>query len=152
MYDWSKAKITPKPAITGYVFHSTKIPIAVRILGEGRLRPSIGDISFTLDPCFNVGLPSIVFVFPESVIREKYGGRELPPPHYWTGTKEEWEETWEEEMEVHVVGKYVYLDDCVEVLPDRAACWKYGKGYGYHFKDLRERATGPLRTLRRILG
>jgi len=151
MYDWSRAEITPKPAITGYLFHSTKIPIAFQILKDGYIKPFAGSISFTLDPCFNVGIPSLSFIFPEKLIRDKYGGVDLPMPHYWTQGEEAWRKQWEEEMEVEVKGKLVYVSDCVEILPERAACWKYGRGYGYHFKDIRERLSGPWRTLRRIL-
>ena len=158
MYDWSKAKTTPKPAITGYVFHTCYADKALSILRDGYIRPlGIGTtrerpfiISFTLEPCFNVGFPSVSFVFKEDLIRERYGGVELPMPHYWDRGEEAWQKAWEEEMEVEVPGR-VYLTDLVEVLPSRAACWKYGKGYRYSFKDLRERTSGPFRTLLRAL-
>ena len=153
MYDWSKSEW--KPAILGYVFHNTSIPNLFRILKDGYLEPRVagwvterGSISFTLDPCFNVVAPSVTLIFPEEVIRTKYGGKE---PEFRGVPEERRFEVWKSEMEVEVKGKKVYIEDCVEILPERACCWRYTFGYKYHFKDIRERLSGPWRTLGRIL-
>jgi len=153
MYDWSKSEW--KPAITGYVFHNTSILSLFKILKDGYLEPRIGDlitprgsISFTLDPCFSVTTPSVTLVLSEKIIKTKYGGKE---PEFRGVPEERRFEVWKSEMEIEVKGKRVYIKDCVEILPERACCWKYTYGFKYHFKDIRERLSGPWRTLRGIL-
>lgn len=121
---------TTNPAIPGFAFHNTRIETALQILKDGYLKPSLGALSFTLDPCFLVAYTGVTFVFPEQVIRDKYGGRELFP----RGSQ-----AWEQEEEVEVRSKIVYVSDCVEVLGGRDACWKYGYGYKYHYVDVRDR-------------
>ncbi|GAI68083.1 unnamed protein product, partial [marine sediment metagenome] len=57
---------------------------------------------------------SVSFIFPESVIREKYFGRE--PEYLIHYPKEEIRRIWETEMEVEVKDRLVYIKDCVEIL------------------------------------
>lgn len=139
LFDWSTS--TYKPAITGYLFHNTAINHALKILEDGYLKPFAGSTSFTLDPCFTVADPSVTFIFPESVIREKYGGKEIT--YHWIKDPQKHREAWESEMEVEVKQQLVYTSDCVEILPGRDCCWKYGRGYKYPYVDVRYRKGWP---------
>lgn len=137
MYDWATQTEKFKPAITGYVFHNTRMSNALEIIKAGYIKPSVGSISFTLDPCFTVAYPSVSFAFSENTIREKYSGKE--PEYLIHYTREEIKKIWEREMEVEVKAQLVYMSDCVEILEGRDVCWKYGYGYKYHYIDVRER-------------
>lgn len=145
LFDWSTSEY--KPAVTGYVTHNTAINSALRILKDGYIRPHLGSISFSLDPCFSVAHPSVSFIFPESVIREKYGGR--VPEYLVHYEPEQVRKIWEREMEVEVKDRLVYISDCVEVLPGRDTCWKYGRGYMYHYVDIRDRNYWPWKEFKR---
>lgn len=147
LFDWATSDY--KPIVTGFLTHNTYPDKALQILKNGYIKPFAGSTSFSLDPCFTVTIPSVSFIFPESVIREKYGGRELPMPHYWTHGEEAWRKQWEEEMEVEVKSQLVYIKDCVEILPGRDTCWKYGRGYKYHYVDVRDRDYYPWKEFKR---
>lgn len=136
LFNWS-TYTGPKPVIPGYVFHHTYEGNAIQILKDGYIKPSAGSISFTLDPWFAGIMPSIVFVFREGIIREKYGGVEID--YWYIEDPEKRRKTWEQEMEIEVKSQLVYLEDCVEVLTGRDVNWKYGHGYKYPYKDIRER-------------
>jgi len=128
------------PAISGFAFHNTSAKNALQILKDGYIRPFLKAISFTLDPCFTVKSYGVTFVFPEQVIRDKYGGKELFPRSH---------PAWESEMEVEVRDKPVYISDCVEILGGKDVCWKYGYGYKYRYVDIRDRKDWPWREFRR---
>ena len=136
--------MNPTPAIPGYLFHTTSFKNALFILKDGFLRPSVGSISFSKCPWFGSSVEpfGITFVFPEDIIKEKYGGVD---EEYTPGS------LYEQEEEVSVGRKLVYLTDCVEILPLRATIWKYGIGYRYHFKDIRQRTVGVRGALKRVL-
>lgn len=148
LFDWSL--IGKTRAKTGFVYHTTSTPRAIKIIRDEYIRPlGIGSsremgniISFTLDPLFgsSVDIFGVTFIFPERIIREKYLGREIPTPHYME--VERWRKAWLQEMEIEV-GKRVYLSDCVEILPEIACARKYGFGWKYHYKDIRSKLLAP---------
>lgn len=146
LFDWS-TYTGPKPAIPSYVFHHTYEDKALEILEDGYIKPSAGSISFTLDPWFAGIMPSVCFVFREDVIRDKYGGKEID--YFYIEDPVARRKTWEQEMEVEVKSQIVRLEDCVEILTGRDANWKYGHGYKYHYKDIRDREYWPWTKFRR---
>ena len=123
----------------GYVFHTTSPVNALKILVSGYLTSFfwIDDVSFTRDPFFgsSVYYGGFTFVFPEDIIIEKYGGHEV-------------EYGYEKEEEVAVKGRVIYTSDCYEVLTQRDVARKYGFGWKYHYKDVRERLGTPWRVFR----
>jgi len=134
-------------AIEGYVFHTTSPANALKILADGYLRPmwATGDIAFTKNPFFgsSVYFHGITFVFPEKVIVEKYGGKEVEYPPTAL-------ETYKEEEEIAVTGRLVYVSDCTEVLTERDVARKYGFGWRYPYKDVRYRLGTPWRAFREL--
>ena len=154
LFDWSA--IGQTRAKYGYVYHTTSTPKAIKIMKDGYIKPlGIGIsarmpwiISFTLDPLFGstVDIFGVTFIFSEHTIREKYRGREVPAPHIEI---ERWRKAWLEEMEIEV-GERVYLSDCLEILPETACARKYGLGYKYHYKDVREQVLSKKFNPRRL--
>ena len=118
----------------GFLFHTTSPVNLLKILRDGYLAPflKIGNVSFTRDPFLGGSVSFIGFtiVFPERVIIEKYGGREIEPEYY------------PREEEVAVIGRRVYISDALEILSQRDAARKYGFGHKYPYKDIRKR-LGP---------
>ena len=125
----------------GYVFHTTSPANALKILADRYLTPlfKILDVSFTRDPFLggSVYFHGVTFVFLEKVIIEKYGGKEV-------------EVGYEQEEEVYVTGRVVYIADCHEVLMQRDTVRKYGFGYKYPYKDIRYRLGTPWRAFREL--
>jgi len=130
--------------IKGYVFHTTSPAAALKILADGCLKPlwATGEISFSKNPFFGstVYPGGVTFVFPEKVIREKYGGYDTI-----------WGKGYEQEEEVAVKGKLVYMSDCTEVLMERDVARKYGFGWKYPYKDVRYRLATPWRAFREFM-
>ena len=126
--------------IPNYVFHTTSPPTALKILIDGYLKPSAGIISFTRSPFFGSTVYSrgITFVFPENIIIEKYGGKEVEPDIY------------ELEEEIFVENRLVYIEDATEILTERDVARKYGFGLKYPYKDVRYRLGTPWRAFREL--
>ena len=146
LFDWSTSEY--KPAITGYLFHNTGDKTALKILKDGYLRRWAGSMSFSLDPCFSVAYPGVTFVFPESIIREKYGGTIID--YHWIEDPVKKRKAWETEMEVEVRERVVYISDCVEILPAVDCCRKYGYGYKRQYVDVRYKKSSPWREFRKF--